>query len=94
MGADGEVAAVGEQTLRSSVEEIQDISHDIRTPLTSILGYAELLIDQLHEAADAVPRDMAERIHANAERLHAVITELSTALDERVADHVHRSPPP
>jgi len=54
-------------------------SHELRTPMTNIVGYAELLQDGLEAAA---PREMLEdyidRLGANSERMITLIEELLT----------------
>lgn len=52
------------------------VSHDLRTPTTTILGFVELL---QHFGADAAPdqaRIMLERIGANARRINALLDDL------------------
>jgi len=51
-------------------------AHEMRTPLTSVLGYAELLEDQTEEGSKA--RRYAQAIHRQAERMEAVVAELLT----------------
>jgi len=59
-----------------------NVSHEMRTPLTSILGYAELIKSGLAKEDD-VPM-FAERIHSEASRLIGLITDIMriSQLDE------------
>ena len=51
-----------------------NVSHELKTPLTSISGYAEIMKDGLVQAED-VPR-FAGRIHKEAQRLIALIQDI------------------
>jgi two-component system, OmpR family, phosphate regulon sensor histidine kinase PhoR len=53
---------------------IVDISHDIRTPLTSLLGYVEVLKDR--ELPPEERREYLEIIHAKAQSMHLIMEEL------------------
>jgi signal transduction histidine kinase len=50
------------------------ISHDLRTPLTSIMGYLELTIDD--ETLAAEPRGYLEVVQRNSERLLRLVNDL------------------
>ena len=50
---------------------LMSITHDLRTPLTSIQGYAEALADEAVE-----PRKAAETIIAQSQRLNRLVTDL------------------
>lgn len=51
---------------RARRDFVSNVSHELRTPITSILGYAEALIDEpLPESA----KPMLDAIHRNAKRL-------------------------
>ena len=81
-----------ERSLRAAMEEqnhtlleladmksqfIADVSHELKTPLSSIMGYTELLLD-----ADAAPQsrtNFAEAIDRNARRLLRVVDDLLMA---------------
>ncbi|QDU70435.1 ATP-binding protein [Mucisphaera calidilacus] len=66
-----------EAASRAKSEFLANMSHEIRTPMTAILGYAELLnneIDIEHDA-DQVGR-IAHTIHNNANHLLSVINDI------------------
>src|SRR4051795_5086144 len=44
----GEEVAVRQERLEQSVEVVQKLAHDFGNILTSILGFTELALDQLH----------------------------------------------
>jgi signal transduction histidine kinase len=71
-----EIAAVrdrSEMALRSKSEFIAAISHEVRTPLNSIIGFAEML---QFEAAGSVLTDYAKNILAGGRQLYAVFNDL------------------
>ncbi|GAK51781.1 response regulator receiver sensor signal transduction histidine kinase [Candidatus Moduliflexus flocculans] len=54
------------------------ISHDLRSPLNTMMGFAELLISRVeHDTKDEIKR-RAEKIHASAKRLHTLLENLLT----------------
>lgn len=56
-------------------ELIAGVSHDLRTPLTSIIGYLELVVQQKY-ASEAEMRQYANIAHQKALRLQSLINEL------------------
>lgn len=64
-----EKAARSEQL---KVDLISNVSHDLKTPLTSMVGYIELLKEELGDAA----RDYVEVISSRAEKLKEMISSL------------------
>jgi PAS domain S-box-containing protein len=55
---------------------LQAVSHDLRTPLTSILGCALTLENPQTNLDDADARDLMGRISSNARKLHRLLTDL------------------
>jgi PAS domain S-box-containing protein len=55
---------------------LQAVSHDLRTPLTSILGNSITLERQYEEMAPEDARDLLRRTTANARKLHRLLTNL------------------
>jgi predicted acylesterase/phospholipase RssA/CheY-like chemotaxis protein/CRP-like cAMP-binding protein len=69
----------------SGADALRHLRHDLRTPLTHILGYAELLVE---EAADTGPLTLAadlERISTSARTLLALVDEVVDGEDPRRA---------
>jgi len=52
------------------------VSHDLRTPLTPILGYAEFLRDEYGERLDARALDILDEIEGQGERMLALMEDL------------------
>jgi len=51
-------------------------SHELKTPLTSIKGYSELLLESLHESLTPEVERMVGRIAKSADKLHSVINDM------------------
>lgn len=56
-------------------EFFNNVTHELKTPLTAISGYAEMLKDDLVEDEQFKKRAM-ERIYSESERLHKLVLEL------------------
>ena len=57
-------------------ELISVVSHDLRTPLTSIMGYLELVLDEAEGPLSPEQRRFLEVIERNADRLLALVNDL------------------
>ena len=84
--------ALAEQTRseRMKVELISNVSHDLKTPLTSVLSYAELLRQEPLEGAAA---DYARIIDEKAHRLAVMVQdvfEVSKAASGQLPVHLER----
>jgi signal transduction histidine kinase/PAS domain-containing protein len=65
-----------QEATRAKTDLLTIISHDLRTPLTSIIGYAELLIMGVPEPLSDGTRERVERMRAGAEHLLHLINQL------------------
>lgn len=83
--ADGGVLVLRDVTaeldaIRARDTLIGSVSHELRSPLTSILGYLELAMED--ERMDPDTRHMIEISHRNSERLLALVTDLLLAASD------------
>lgn len=62
------------EALPTSDEDVAGLRHDLRTPLNQIIGYAELIGEDLGESADARTREDLEKIGRAARGLADLIT--------------------
>lgn len=75
-----DAVAVGEQARASEEQLLATAGHELRTPVSTIIGYAELLVDEAEQQPsgpfpDAVTRDAGHVLTA-AEHLLAVVEDL------------------
>lgn len=80
-----------EETLRNvrmRQEFTANVSHELKTPLTAISGYAELIANGM--ASKKEGRHFAEEIHANAQRLLVLINDILqlSELDDSMDYHL------
>ncbi|MFW6040087.1 MAG: histidine kinase dimerization/phospho-acceptor domain-containing protein, partial [Gemmatimonadota bacterium] len=54
---------------------VANASHELKTPLTSLRGYSETLLQDDEEVSDELRRQFLESIHHNAERLHRIVDD-------------------
>ena len=71
-----------EQT-RARDEFLSSLAQDLRTPMTSILGYTELLMSESVGGLEGMQRKFLQRVQANIERMGAMLNDLIgvTAID-------------
>lgn len=68
-------------------EFVTNVSHELKTPLTSIKAYAETLLDQTSENAE-LPRRFLSQILAQADRLHRLILDMISLARIESGQHV------
>ena len=82
-GADGEVETVltlrplhGGQGDPSGMEVVSTVSHELRSPLTSVKGYTSLLLSRWSRLGDEQKKSMLEQVHHDADRVTRLVNEL------------------
>jgi signal transduction histidine kinase len=55
---------------------ISTVSHELRSPLTSVKGYVALLLDRWDRIDDATKKEMLTQVNHDADRVTRLITEL------------------
>ncbi|MDP1818936.1 MAG: PAS domain-containing sensor histidine kinase [Acidimicrobiales bacterium] len=75
---DGDVAIVALRPSgeRSGIAVISTISHELRSPLTSVKGYTSLMLSRWDRLKDEQKRTMLEQVHHDADRVTRLVTEL------------------
>ena len=84
-GADGHVtgalvvlraAAARLHRQTAGIEIVSTVSHELRSPLTSVKGYTSLLLNRWDRLTDDQKKMMLEQVHHDADRVTRLITEL------------------
>jgi signal transduction histidine kinase len=60
----------------TGAEVVSTVSHELRSPLTSVKGYTSLLLNRWDRIGDDQKRLMLEQVHHDADRVTRLITEL------------------
>jgi PAS domain S-box-containing protein len=68
--------AAAEEASRAKTHLLSILSHELRTPVNSVLSHAQLIEMGLHGAVTDQQRDALRRIHRSAQHLTALITDL------------------
>lgn len=79
-GFDGAVLAYHDITELMTAARLKDefvatVSHELRTPLTSIVGYVDVLLEDVEEIPDDA-RPFLQTVQRNARRLHRLVDDL------------------
>jgi PAS domain S-box-containing protein len=62
--------------LAQGIEVVSTVSHELRSPLTSVKGYTSLLLNRWDRLKDDQKRMMLEQVNHDADRVTRLITEL------------------
>ena len=60
----------------SGMEIVSTVSHELRSPLTSVKGYTSLMLNRWERLADDQKKMMLEQVNHDADRVTRLITEL------------------
>jgi signal transduction histidine kinase len=60
----------------TGIEIVSTVSHELRSPLTSVKGYTSLLMNRWDRLSDEQKRMMLEQVNHDADRVTRLITEL------------------
>ena len=61
---------------RSGIAIISTVSHELRSPLTSVKGYTSLMLSRWERLKDEQKLTMLEQVHHDADRVTRLVTEL------------------
>jgi signal transduction histidine kinase len=68
--------APGQPSESSAIELIATVSHEIRSPLTTIKGFTKTLLDRWERLNDEIKLEMLRAINDDADRVTRILTEL------------------
>lgn len=74
-----ENAQIDQTELPVAVDQLQQLLHELRTPLGAIIGFSEIIEQQLFGPVSAEYRTLAKSIYGDAERLLAGFDDLAMA---------------
>lgn len=60
----------------SGIEVVSTVSHELRSPLTSVKGFTSLMLNRWDRLGDEQKREMIEQVHVDADRVTRLVTEL------------------
>lgn len=66
----------GQRQQPSGVEIVSTVSHELRSPLTSVKGYTSLMLNRWDRLSDDQKKLMLEQVNHDADRVTRLITEL------------------
>ena len=64
------------ESLRSRADFLADMSHDLRSPLNSVIGFSEILLDQVHGPINEKQQDYLKKILASGAHLLTLIDDI------------------
>jgi signal transduction histidine kinase len=76
VGGGSAVLALRPSGERSGIAVISTVSHELRSPLTSVKGYTSLMLSRWDRLKDDQKRSMLEQVHHDADRVTRLVTEL------------------
>lgn len=84
-GTSALAAATGSDEPENRQEIIASLAQELRTPMTSISGYTDLLLNESAGILGAMQRQFLQRVKANIERMSGMMSDLIrvTAIDTR-----------
>jgi two-component system, OmpR family, phosphate regulon sensor histidine kinase PhoR len=89
----GAIAVLYDVTRMRALENVRreflsNAAHELRTPVTSILGYSETLMTSVNPLDGVTAREFVEIIHRNAERLTRMVADLMMLEKLESREHV------
>lgn len=76
-GADGTTVVCARPVSdKSGIAIVSTVSHELRSPLTSVKGYVSLMLNRWDRIDDDKKREMLEQVHHDADRVTRLVTEL------------------
>jgi signal transduction histidine kinase/predicted nucleic acid-binding Zn-ribbon protein len=73
----------GDESTRARDEFLASLAQELRTPMTSILGYTDLLMSESVGQLEGIQRKFLQRVQANIERMGSMLNDMIgvTAID-------------
>jgi len=91
--AERQAREAAEQANRSKAHFVATISHELRTPMNAVLGYTELLADEIVGPISALQKDHLGRARASGQHVLGLIEELLSYARVEAGEEVVRAEP-
>ena len=91
--AERQAREAAEQANRSKAHFVATISHELRTPMNAVLGYAELLADEIDGPISALQKDHLGRARASGQHVLGLIDDLLSYARVEAGEEVVRAEP-
>ena len=91
--AERQAREAAEQANRSKAHFVATISHELRTPMNAVLGYTELLVDEIDGPISALQKDHLGRARASGQHVLGLIEDLLSYARVEAGEEVVRAEP-
>jgi signal transduction histidine kinase len=91
--AERQAREAAEHANRSKAHFVATISHELRTPMNAVLGYAELLADEIDGPVSALQKDHLGRARASGRHVLGLIEDLLSYARVEAGEEVVRAEP-
>jgi signal transduction histidine kinase len=92
-GAERQAREAAEQANRSKAHFVATISHELRTPMNAVLGYTELLAEEIDGPISALQKDHLGRARASGQHVLGLIDDLLSYARVEAGEEVVRAEP-
>lgn len=82
-----------ERANRAKAHFVATISHELRTPMNAVIGYTDLLADEMYGPVSALQRDHLGRVRASGQHLLGLIEDLLGYARVEAGEEVVRAEP-
>ena len=83
---------VAELANKSKADFVATISHELRTPMNAVIGYTQLIADELCGPVTSLQRDHLDRVSASGKHLLGLVEQLLAMRASRRARRPSRCP--
>ena len=91
--AEGQAREAAEHANRSKARFVAKLSHELRTPMNAVLGYTDLIADEIDGPISALQKDHLGRARASGEHVLGLIEDLLSYARVEEGEEVVRAEP-
>lgn len=89
--AERQAREAAEQSNRSKAQFVATISHELRTPMHALLGYTDLIADEVYGPVTPVQKEHLQRVHDSGSHLLGLIEDLLSYARVEVGEEIVRA---